>query len=114
MKKPTRYYSKKQEDSVAKALCGTTVSNSGAPMFCCGDVKLNHFLIECKTHTEPKKSVSIKKEWLDKLKEEAISERKPYHSLAFDFGDGTNYFILDERTFKLFVDMINKLEEEEI
>lgn len=112
MKKPTRYYSKKQENKVAKTLGGKPVSNSGAPMFCCGDVKMDNFLIECKTLTEPKQSMSIKKEWLTKIKEEAISERKPYCALAFDFGSDTNYFIIDERTFKLFVDMINKAEEE--
>lgn len=112
MKKPTRYYSKKQENKVAKTLGGRPVSNSGAPMFCCGDIKLEHFLLECKTQTEPRQSMSIKKEWLTKLKEEAISERKPYYALAFDFGDGNNYFILNEKTFKLFVDIINKMEEE--
>ena len=47
--KPTRYYSKKQEIEVAKAINGTRTLNSGATMFSKGDIVADKFLIECKT-----------------------------------------------------------------
>ena len=108
--KPTRYYSKKQEDRTAKNLGGKTVPNSGAAKFYGGDVKLDDFLIECKTMTTEKQSMSIKKEWLDKTKEEALSQRKRFYSLAFDFGGNENYYVIDEKTFKYFINLLNDLE----
>lgn len=100
-KKSTRYYSSRQEKKVAKALNGRTVANSGAIPFGAGDVTTNNWLIECKTITEERKSFTIKREWLDKNKEEAFSMGKEYNALAFDFGDGgQRYYIIDERTFK--------------
>ena len=53
-KKPTRFYSTKQEKSVAKAIGGTRTPNSGATPWAPGDVITqgsNSFLIECKTKT---------------------------------------------------------------
>lgn len=99
MKRPTRFYSHKQEKQVAKKLDGKVVANSGATAFSKGDVRTKDWLIECKTCTTPKKSFSIKKEWLDKNNEEAFAMNKSYSALAFDFGTGSNYYIVDERTF---------------
>ena len=99
MTKPTRFYSNKQEKAVAKAVGGKQVSNSGATAFSKGDVRTNDWLIECKTCTTEKKSFSIKKEWLEKNREETFAMNKDYSALAFDFGDGKNYYIVDERTF---------------
>ena len=98
-KNSTRYYSSRQEKAVAKALKGKVVANSGAPAFVAGDVRTDDWLIECKTNTTEKKSFSIKKEWLDKNKEEAFAMNKMYNALAFDFGMGSNYYIIDEKTF---------------
>ena len=42
----TRYYSKKQENKVAKKLKGKRTANSGATPFQKGDVVTNNFLIE--------------------------------------------------------------------
>ena len=95
----TRYYSQRQEKAVAKKLKGKIVANSGAPDFVAGDVKTSQWLIECKTCITEKKSFSIKKEWLDKNKEEAFAMNKDYNALAFDFGTGNNYYIIDEKTF---------------
>jgi len=106
----TRYYSSKQEKRVAKEFNGKTVANSGAAMFCGGDVNLENFLVECKTSTKPKDSMSIKKEWLTKIKEEAIAKRKRYYALTIDFGSQDDYFVIDKNTFKLLVDYVNKLE----
>ena len=90
MRKPTRFYSSRQEKAVAKAVKGKQVSNSGATAFSKGDVRTNQWLIECKTNTTAKKSFSIKKEWIDKNKEEAFAMNKDYNALAFDFGTGNN------------------------
>lgn len=99
--KPTRFYSSRQEKKVAKVVAGKQVSNSGATEFIKGDVTTDNILIECKTATTEKKSFSIKKEWLEKNKEEAFAMGKSYSVLAFNFGPDTdNYYILDEKTFK--------------
>ena len=103
MNKPTRfntrYYSNKQEKAVAKTLEGKQTANSGATAFSKGDVTTKDWLIECKTCTTKKASFSIKKEWLDKNKEEAFAMRKPYNALCFDYGNSSRYYIVDEKTF---------------
>lgn len=101
MNKPTRFFSNRQEKAVAKAVGGKQVANSGATAFSKGDVRTADWLIECKTTTTEKKSFSIKKDWLDKNREEAFAMNKDYNALAFDFGDGRNYYIVDEKTFVL-------------
>lgn len=99
MRKPTRFYSSKQEKTVAKAVNGKQVANSGATPWSKGDVRTESWLIECKTATTVKKSFSIKQEWIDKNKEEAFAMNKQYNALAFNFGTGNNYYIIDEKTF---------------
>ena len=102
MKRPTRWYSSRQEKAVAKAIGGKQTANSGATDFSKGDVTTDNWLIECKTATSEKQSFSIKRDWLKKNKEEAFSMGKDYNALVFDFGDnGERYYIVDERTFKL-------------
>ena len=83
------------------------VANSGATKFDKGDVVLgSEWLIEAKTVMEPKKSFSIKKDWLEKLREEKFACRKDYNALCFDFGDeGNRYYILDEDTFKTLIEL---------
>lgn len=101
MNRPTRFYSDKQEKAVAKAVGGKQTSNSGATPFSKGDVRTDNWLIECKTATSTKASFSIKREWLDKNREEAFAMRKDYNALCFDFGDnGNRYYVIDEKTFK--------------
>ncbi len=109
----TRKHSKAQESRVAKNLKGKRQPNSGATPFFKGDVKTEHFCIECKTAMTEKKSMSIKAEWIDKLKEEAFAIGKPYWAVAFNFGglgNQENYYVIDE---KLFLRLINYLEETE-
>lgn len=109
MRKPTRWYSNKQEQRVARTIRGKVVSNSGATPFSKGDVQSSKLLVECKTVTVPKQSVSIKKEWLTKNEEEAFAMGKPYSVLAFDFGDGEDYYIISKQ---LFIRLCTLLEEE--
>lgn len=101
MKRPTRFYSNRQEKAVAKIIKGKQIANSGATEFKKGDVTTEDWLIECKTATTEKASFSIKRDWLDKNKEEAFAMNKSYNALCFDFGDnGNRYYIIDEKTFK--------------
>ena len=97
--RPTRFYSGKQEKRIAKAVNGQRVVNSGATAFSKGDVRTDDWLFEAKTKTSESQSFSIKKEWLLKNKEEMFAMGKSYNALVFDFGDGTNYYVIDEKTF---------------
>lgn len=108
-KKPTRYFSHLQEKHVAEELGGRATKNSGATMFGGkGDVHIsNLFSIECKTKTSDSDSISIKKEWLKKIKEEALFDGKPYYALAFNFGPNSeNYYAIDESLFHDLVDFL--------
>jgi len=89
-KKSTRYYSSRQEKRIAHKVKGEVVPNSGAIRFGAGDVTDSEWLFECKTKTEECKSFSIKKEWLEKNKEEAFAMGKTHSALVFDFGDGNS------------------------
>ena len=110
MKKPTRWYSNKQEKQVAKAIKGKQTANSGATAFQKGDVFTADWLIECKTSTSYKKSFSINEDWIKKNKEEAFGMGKLYSALAFNFGPNTdNYYIIDEKMFKYFVKQLEVL-----
>ena len=97
----TRYFSDKQETTIAHDIGGKRVSGSGSPHFCAGDVITNDFLIEAKTTTKPKDSFSIKKEWITKNNLERMQLGKPYCALAFQFAPNSpNYYVIDENLFK--------------
>lgn len=106
--KTTRQVSSAQEKAIAKALGAKRTPNSGATKFSKGDLYIeSDWLIEAKTCMEPKKSFSIKKEWLTKLKEEQYGTSKLYSSLCFDFGDTKErYYVLDEDTFKTVIELL--------
>lgn len=106
--KPTRYFSKRQEDKVAKDNQGKRMLNSGATMFSKGDVLSDNFLIECKTKTKPSDSISIKKEWFDKNRQDSLRMGKKYSAIAFDFGDGENRYIIDQFLFNLLCEYIRQ------
>ena len=71
-------------------------------MFIGGDVKTRLFCVECKTAMTEKASMSIKADWINKLKEEAFATGKPYWTLAFNFGleNGENFYIISESLFR--------------
>ena len=107
-KEPTRFYSKKQENEVAKRFGGSRVKNSGATAWQKGDVTLQNILLECKTKMSESKSISIQKEWLEKNEKEALFMGKPYSALAFNFGPGQpNYYIIDESMFETLLEILN-------
>ena len=99
--RPTRFYSARQEKSVAKSLGGKQVSNSGATNFNKGDVLTTNVLIECKTCTKEQKSFTIKKDWIIKNREEAFAMGKHYSAIAIDFGNpNEQFYVVDEKIFK--------------
>jgi hypothetical protein len=110
-RKANRFFSKRQEDKVANTLGMKRTANSGATTFDKGDVKGDDILIECKTMTRPQKSHNLKKEWLEKNQEEAFSRGKELSALAFDFGDGENYYILREIDFKMLYEAYQQMKE---
>lgn len=105
----TREFSDKHEKSICKLLDAQQVSNSGAGRFKKGDViqKEASLLVECKTVMAPKDSVSIKKDWILKNKEEAFENRLDSHCVAFNFGPGEeSYFVIDEKLMKFLVEKL--------
>lgn len=110
MCKSTRAVSSKQEKAIAKSLNAKRTLNSGATKFDKGDLYVGQeWLIEAKTCMQPKKSFSIKQEWLQKMKEEQFATNKMYSALCFDFGDeGQRYYIINENTFKQLIELLDK------
>ena len=111
-KEATRYYSDLHEKSVCKALGALQTANSGAGKWSKGDVvqKQASLLIECKTVMTEKQSVSVKKEWIDKNREEAFSNRLDNSCLCINFGPNTdNYYLISEKLMKF---LVEKLQDE--
>ncbi len=106
--RPTRFYSNKQEKIIAKSVGGHKVANSGATTFNKGDVVTDKVLIEAKTCTSLKKSFSVKREWIDKNREEAFAMGKPYSAVAIDFGDGEQHYIISQKMFNMLLETLDK------
>lgn len=96
MKNTTRAVSNTQEKRVAKAIGGRQVIGSGSTPFLKGDVTTSTLFIEAKTKMEPSKSIKVNKEWLEKAKEQAYSMRKEDYTVAISFGDGADYYIVED------------------
>jgi hypothetical protein len=113
--KPTRYYSARQETAVSKAVGGKVQKNSGATAFDKGDVIVsgkNGFLLECKTKTSASESISIRKEWFEKNKQECLLTGTPHQAVVFNFGPGEeNHYIIDEYLFKALQSYLDTLDE---
>ena len=113
-KHPTRWYSSKQEKSVAKNIDGKQTKNSGATTFQKSDVLTNEFALECKTKTSNSNSISIKKEWFDKLTNECIQMGKKYSAIVINFGPdkpyNENHYIIDEYLFQTLLEYLKTIE----
>lgn len=109
-KNSTRYYSNLHEESVCRALNAKRTLNSGATKFRKGDCYIPELLlVECKTSTSEKKSVSIKKEWIDKNQEETKSMRLDNGCICFNFGPNTdNYYVISEKLMKYLVENLRE------
>lgn len=97
----TRDYSDKQEKHIAKVTGGKVQSNSGGTKFGGGDVHTDKFFIEAKTPTKSQTSFTIKKEWIDKMREQAYEQGKEEAVLAFRFNPNIDIdlYVLSERQF---------------
>jgi len=111
-KNSTRYYSSQQEKQIAKKVGGRLQANSGATLFNKGDITNSNWLFEAKTCMKEQQQFTIKKEWLDKLKQESFSMRKEFFALVFNFGEihAKNYYILDEKTFIQILEILKEME----
>lgn len=108
-KKPTRYYSSRQEKEVASKLKGKVTPNSGATPWIKGDVLLENFLLEMKTQTKSKETFTLHKEWFSKNDKECLLMGKPYSAVVFNFGpDEKNYYIIDEELFETLTQKVQK------
>ena len=97
----TRYFSDMQEKHIAKVTGGKVQSNSGGTKFGGGDVHTDKFFIEAKTPAKEQTSFTIKKEWIDKMREQAYEQGKEEAVLAFRFSpeDKTDMYVLNEKQF---------------
>lgn len=96
MRESTRAKSSQQEKRIAKAMGGRQVVGSGSTPFLKGDVIVDKLFIEAKTKMEPSKSISVKKEWLEKAKAQALGTRKEDYAVAISFGEPKEYYILED------------------
>ena len=108
-----RKISQIQEKRIANNIEGRMVSNSGATKFDKGDIKSLEWLIEAKTKASSSRSMTIQREWLEKIKEEALAQRKPYHAVAISFDNKKDYFILEDSFFYRLVKMLEQEEDGE-
>lgn len=113
-KESTRYFSDLQEKTVAKMLGGQQTASSGSGHFDKSDVIVRdaNLSIECKTSMSEKASFSIKKDWIDKHKQEALSMRLYNQALAISFSPEAkeNYFLINEKLMKYLVEKLKEAE----
>jgi Holliday junction resolvase len=95
--------SNKQEKRITKSMKQIQESvrrtpASGALWQCKSDVVSEHFRIECKTKVKPSKSITVQKEWVDKITLEALQTGKT-PLLVISFGDGKDYVLMEANDF---------------
>jgi hypothetical protein len=89
----TRHASNQQEKRIQKTIGGRKTKNSGAGREK-GDILLEDFLLDGKTSMTSVKSKSVKKEELDKAREQAFFMRKRFFAVVLSLGDGVDYGVL--------------------
>ena len=95
--------SKLQERRITKNLseigdAAKRTPGSGNQWYAKSDVVSEMFRLEAKTKVKPSKTMTVHKEWLDKIGEEALETNK-IGVLVFSFGDSKDYFTLEARDF---------------
>ena len=71
------------------------------------DVLTEDFAIECKTKTTHSESISIKKEWFEKQKQEMVFMGKQHSAIVFSFGpDEEQHYIIDEYLFQYLIECL--------
>lgn len=106
----TRDASNIQEKRVAKKLGGQISPNSGAGKWDKSDIKIPEasISIECKTCMTPKKSFSIKKDWIEKSVNESFINRTDNQVIAFnfDYQDKNDYYVINDKLMKFLVEKL--------
>jgi hypothetical protein len=98
-----RKASQKQEQRISKNMTkyiepAYVQKASGAMFNRKSDIISKRFRIEAKTKATPSKSITLKREYFEKINMEAWETGK-IPVLSFSFGDGHDYYILDEHDF---------------
>jgi hypothetical protein len=83
---------------------------SGAKWNCKSDVISEHFRVEAKTKASPSSQITLKKEWFDKISNEAFETNKT-PVLVFSFGTSTDYYCLEDRDFLALMEELFRLRE---
>ena len=96
MKNSTRAKSSQQEKRIAKAMGGKQVIGSGSTPFLKGDVVAGKLFIEAKTKMVPSQQITVKKEGVDKAKEQSLAMRKEDYAIAVSFGDPKEYYLIED------------------
>lgn len=98
MRKVAKIQEKRIVKNLSQIMNARQQMASGSVWFAKGDVTTENFLIEAKTRAKKSKQITLKKEWLDKIAEEAVVAGK-IPVLAISFGDGRDFFILSTEDF---------------
>lgn len=124
MKNSTRAKSSQQEKRIAKAMGGKQVIGSGSTPFLKGDVIVDNLFIEAKTKMESSKSITVKKEWIEKAKQQALSTRKEDYAVAISFGENKEYYIIEDalmedlyksrKALRIVIDMIDGIDNNDL
>ena len=61
-----------------------------------GDVIAGDLFIEAKTKMNPSQSITVKKSWIDKAKEQSLAMRKEDYAIAVSFGDPKEYYLIED------------------
>ncbi|KXS45386.1 MAG: hypothetical protein AWU54_403 [Candidatus Frackibacter sp. T328-2] len=96
-----------QEERIAEKLGINEVVGSGATPFFKGDNIGDYIFIEAKIKMKESKSIKVKKEWLEKAKDQAESMRRNNYAVAISFGDSKDYFIVED---EFMIGLYNSLE----
>lgn len=111
----TREFSNIQEERVSKLINGYVQPNSGATKWKKGDVinKDLGLLVECKTKSKNSNSFSIKKDWIENLKNDSLLHNiNPNHTvLAISFDNEKDYYLINEKFFKELIDLLKEANE---
>lgn len=94
-----------QEERVARLFNGKRTPQSGGGRFVLGDVLAEDFFVECKTSVTVKDSYSVKREILNKADEQRREMGKEFYVLAFSFGDGEDFFVLNKKAMNRFISL---------
>lgn len=57
---------------------------------------VDKLFIEAKTKMNPSQSITVKKSWIDKAKEQSLAMRKEDYAIAVSFGDPKEYYLIED------------------